>query len=74
MSEWQPIETRPKDEATSFFVLWENEDNAMVSVQVSNFEGNMYPDALGGNIDYSSRILPENCTHWTPLLPPPSKK
>lgn len=37
-------------------------------LQVSNFEGQMYPDYLDGCIDWSDRVL--DATHWMPLPKP----
>lgn len=36
-----------------------------LAVQVSNFEGQMYPDAFGGSIDYGDRVT--HATHWCEL-------
>ena len=67
---WQPIETRPKDECVPFLVaLPKNYVADFVAIQVSNFEGQMYPDHLDGLIDWSDRVL--NATHWMSLPTPP---
>lgn len=71
-AEWRPIETAPKDELTNFLVYWENDLNAKVIVQVSWFEGYLYPDHLGCAIDYDSRIT--GATHWMPLPNPPTQE
>lgn len=71
ITEWQPISTAPKDEATSFLVYWENDLNAKVMVQASRFEGYLYPDHLGCAIDYDNRIM--DATHWRPLPEPPKE-
>lgn len=68
---WQPIESIPTDEATSFLVLWENDMNAMVAIQASWFEGALYPDHLGGNVDWEDRI--KDPTHWQPLPSAPER-
>lgn len=53
------ISVLPKEEGKSFLVLaptvrgW----GEVVWHQVSWFEGNLYPDALGGNVDYTDRIV-----------------
>lgn len=69
VSLWQPIETAPKDEAESFLIRRDDDLNAVVIIQVSNFEGNMYPDALGGCIDFDDRIT--DAIDWQPLPTPP---
>jgi len=67
---WQPIETRPKDECVPFLVaLPKNYVADFVAIQVSNFEGEMYPDHLNGLVNWNGRVL--NATHWMPLPTPP---
>lgn len=58
---WQPIETAPKSEADSFMVLRDG-----VAIQVSWFEGRLYPDALGYLVDWHDGIT--DATHWAPRL------
>jgi len=70
---WLPIETAPKDERKPFLVLLPGNDAAdYLVLQVSAFEGNMYPDHLGGSIDYGDRVT--NAVGWMPLPPPPVGK
>ena len=63
---WQPIETAPKSEATSFMVLRKG-----VAIQVSWFEGRLYPDAREACIDWEEGIT--DATHWRPLPPAPEE-
>lgn len=74
MSNWQSIETAPKDDDYgSFLVLTPANDMCKegIVLQVSCFEAFMYPDHLDGCIDWNDRIL--NATHWMPL-PEPSNE
>lgn len=64
---WRLKQGMPMDEGVSFLVLWENDDNAMVAVQVSWFQGDLYPDSLGSEADYDDRINLAHITHWQPL-------
>lgn len=68
---WQPIESAPKDENYSFLVLLPGNSmcNCLV-MQVSVFEGRMYPDAMDGNIDWGDGV--EVATHWQPLPDAPA--
>ena len=63
---WQPISTAPKDEINPFLVLLPGKDVCKtLAVQVSNFEGRMYPDCRDGIIDW------ERCdNHSNPLAAP----
>jgi len=72
MTNWQPIETVPKDEDKSFLVMIKTNDiYTRVIMQASWFEGQMYPDAFQCVIDYDDGIL--NATHWMPLPEPPKE-
>lgn len=75
MSEkWQPINSAPKEEGISFLVFRpkHGEKYTWASIiQVSNFQGRMYPDARDACIDWDDGI--ENATHWMPLLASPTK-
>jgi hypothetical protein len=64
---WKPIETRPMaQEEVSFLVLLPKNDVAnSVILQVSIFQGEMYPDHLDGIIDFNDRVT--NATHWCEL-------
>lgn len=64
---WQPIEKAPKSESTSFMVLRKS-----VAIQVSWFEGRLYPDAREACIDWEDGII--DATHWMPLPPAPEEK
>lgn len=70
---WQPIETAPKEQAISFLVYRPKygEKYTWASIiQVSIFEGRMYPDARDACIDWDDGI--DNATHWMPLPAPPA--
>lgn len=79
MSEWQPIETAPKD--SSRVLVWME---PLPDPYATYREGNMaviasyvaFSDALKreGMTDGWSWYGPERCypTHWMPLPPPPS--
>jgi len=41
-------------------------------VQVSNFEGRMYPDAMQSAVDWSDQVV--GATHWKPLPEPPESE
>lgn len=63
---WQPIATSPMTETEPFLVLRPGNDVApFVIEQVSRFEGQMYPDAKHGFIDWDDRIT--DATHWAPV-------
>jgi hypothetical protein len=67
LSDWRPIKTAPTDELEPFLVLMPKNDVAdFVIVQVSRFEGRLYPDALNGAIDWDDGIT--TATHWMPAL------
>jgi hypothetical protein len=70
---WMPIETAPKDEVNPFLVYIpaaQVSDDALV-LQVARFEGNLYPDHLGANVDWRDRVT--RATHWQPLPAAPSE-
>lgn len=71
MSEWLPIASHPKNDGYAFLVLLPGNDvcDSLV-LQVSNFEGQTYPDCKDGIIDWEDRIT--EATHWMPLPPPPT--
>lgn len=66
--EWNAFENNveiPFDEHEPFLVLLPGNDAAkFLIVQVSFFEGRMYPDAKDCIIDHSDEIT--NATHWKP--------
>ena len=62
------MENAPKEEdLTPFLVKWENDMNEMVVLQVSWFEGWLYPDYKGGIVDWDDRIT--DVKEWMPLPP-----
>jgi hypothetical protein len=74
---WLNIKTAPMDdEMRPFLVLLPKNDVApFVILQVTPFEGSLYPDHMDGNIDWDDRVT--TATHWTPcpaLPAKPSKK
>jgi hypothetical protein len=65
-AEWLPIESKPTSESVSFLVRIPDADNGdALAVQVSNFQGDMYPDCKAGIIDWEDRII--GATHWANL-------
>ena len=72
MSEWQPIESAPKD-GTRFLATWDRarylvttEDPVVVRWIADHWKGPaFYPDAAG---------TPYHVTHWMPLPPPPGEQ
>ena len=66
MSDWRDITFRPTDEGGAPFLVLRpgNDVAAFVIEQVSVFEGQMYPDAANGLIDWDDRIT--DATHWKP--------
>lgn len=64
---WLPIETRPTTDNISFlvFVPKTKDMDSHCVVQVSPYEGRIYPDAKQFCIDWDDGI--ENATHWMPL-------
>lgn len=69
---WQPIETAPKEELEPFlvFVPWDYIGDGVV-IQVSMFEGRMFPDGKESCIDWNNAII--NATHWMPLPEAPKE-
>lgn len=63
------ISVLPKEEGKSFLVLapivrgW----GEVAWHQVSWFEGNLYPDALGSNVDYTDRIVLDTIIDYAEL-------
>jgi len=66
---WRPISEAPKSEHKPFLVQLPGNDMAdYIVMQVSNFEGRMYPDARDGCIDWEDGIT--NAVAWRPLPEP----
>ena len=59
---WEYIDSRPTSENAPFVVLCKTENYGFVEIQVSNFQGDMYPDYLDLNIDYSDRVV--GAVYW----------
>lgn len=56
-SQWLPMESAPKDESTPFLALVPVAGaDKPVAIQVSNFQGDMYPDHLGNIVDFDDRV------------------
>ncbi len=84
MTEWQPIETAPKD-GTKILAYWFGNDMPFISVIW--WRGNKYPDslfpwrnacsdsAIGGygqcHLPASQQTWRQGPTHWMPLPDPP---
>lgn len=66
-SPWHPIETAPAKEDAPFLVMTPGNGVArFLILQVTRFEGELYPDHLDGAVSYSDRIT--NATHWMPAI------
>jgi len=64
---WQGMDSAPTDEIDSFIVLRQGvSDCAFLELQVSRFQGDLYPDHMGSNIDYGDRIT--DAVAWRPVL------
>ena len=62
---WQPIETAPTKEDAPFLVMTPGNGVArFLILQVTRFEGELYPDHLDGAVSYSDRVT--NATLWMP--------
>lgn len=66
---WLPIETAPQQDDHSFLVRRDVGRGMTFTMQVSRFEGNMYPDHLDANVDWEDQV--NDATHWMPLPEPP---
>jgi len=63
---WQPMDTVPKKEDEVFLVrLPGNDVCKTLAIQVSVFEGRMYPDCKDGLIDWDDAIVGADA--WSPL-------
>lgn len=63
---WQPLATKPVAEGVSFLVRRPGNDTAKsTAMQVSIFEGQMYPDHLDYGISWDDRVT--DATAWAPL-------
>jgi hypothetical protein len=62
MSDWQPIETAPKD-GTNVLVLWRYGGCSVLFCRHDGF----WDDG-----DFNSSIPESDLTHWMPLPPPPT--
>ena len=62
------LDNMPQKEGESFLVYAQNyEKDGMVWHQVSWFEGNLYPDAMSYNINYTDKIDLDTVTAWVAL-------
>ncbi len=80
MTEWQPIETAPKDGTWILVLCPEGESKAEPFIQVARwmeFEVSREKDWAWGPLDdyFGSYrwYLPSSPTHWMPLPEPPQK-
>jgi hypothetical protein len=69
--QWLPIQTAPTREDEDYMVLCGIGDD-QVAVEVSNFEGNRYPNRHDANVDFEDRI--ESATHWMPCASLPNAR
>lgn len=68
--DWKPIDTAPRVENYPFLVLLPGNDVApFIVLQVSIFEGRLYPDARDACIDWEYGITA--ATHWKRCPAPP---
>lgn len=71
--EWKTIDTAPKDEALSFLVfvpVTKPVEEWDVIIQVSWFQGYLYPDSKQACVDWDDAIT--TATHWMPLPDSPT--
>jgi hypothetical protein len=66
MSKWESFETAPTSETWPFLILRRG-----IVIQVSWFEGRLYPDAREACVDFEDGIT--DATHWQPLPEWPSR-
>lgn len=73
--DWKTIDSAPKDEIKSYLV-WvpkrKGIDEYDSVIQVSNFQGDMYPDNKQCCIDWGDRI--QGATHWAEYKPPQAQE
>ena len=80
MSEWQPIETAPKDGST--ILIYGDNEVSVVFWEVRRTLGAWrctgYGDLAfeddGSPYSPPSRLIPQNPTHWMPLPVPPGEE
>ena len=78
MSEWQPIETAPKDGSVVLIADAEHVNEAHYVFEVGEFLVSNYPDPYWEKYDHSywDRHNDDSDwyepTHWMPLPPPPN--
>lgn len=65
MSEWRSIDSAPMEEHEPFLVFTLCAGKEPVVVQVSRFEGRLYPDFLGSAVDWDDALT--RASHWMPL-------
>lgn len=63
---WLPKDTMPEEEGAPFLVLMENDLDNKYVLQVSWFEGFLYPDHRGSSIDWDDRIRLHEIDGWMP--------
>lgn len=70
---WQPIETAPTSEKDAYLVFVPLDDVGQgVQIQVTPFEGRLYPDGKDSCVDYNDAIT--SATHWMPLPAAPKEQ
>ena len=70
MSDWQPIETAPKD-GTVIFVWHECETNRHAAFDVNIKKAQWLEDCDEWRVDAFGGNVPPKLTHWMPLPEPP---
>lgn len=70
-SEWQPIESAPKDGTEVLIYHKHTTDSHYSAVAASWFEGQFYASSKEDIIDWSDGI--KQSTHWQPLPQPPKE-
>ena len=75
MTDWQPIETAPRDGS---YCLLSNEHGTWVGVYVERFTSGYRPEQPWLSMMLNTRHMPRYCsltpTHWAPLPPPPAQE
>lgn len=71
--DWKRISSAPRSEDFSFIVFIPVMDHPEggYELQVTRFEGNLYPDHLESNVNHEDVV--KGATHWRRRDPPPIK-
>lgn len=72
-SQWRTIDSAPTSEKEAYLVFVPLDDVGQgVQVQVTPFEGRLYPDGKDSCVDWNDAIM--NATHWMPLPAAPKEQ